>query len=57
MHLDADVGTLEPGRRADLLVLDRNPLDNVANVRVLRYVMKNGVLYRAADLRRAAGLR
>jgi imidazolonepropionase-like amidohydrolase len=57
MGLEADVGTLEPGRRADLLVLDRNPLDDVANVRALRYVMKNGVLYRAADLRRAASLR
>jgi imidazolonepropionase-like amidohydrolase len=57
MHLDGDVGTLEAGYRADLLVLDRNPLDNVANVRALRFVMKDGVLYRAADLRRAAGLR
>jgi len=57
MRLDADVGTIEAGRRADLLVLDRNPLENVANVRALRFVMKNGVLYRAADLRRAAGLR
>jgi imidazolonepropionase-like amidohydrolase len=57
MHLDGDVGTLESGHRADLLVLDRNPLDNVANVRALQFVMKNGVLYRAADLRRAAGLR
>ena len=57
MHLDGEVGTLEPGRRADLLVLDRNPLENVANVRALRFVMKDGVLYRAAELRRAAGLR
>jgi imidazolonepropionase-like amidohydrolase len=57
MHLDADVGTLEVGRQADLLVLDRNPLENIANVRALRYVMKKGVLYRASDLRRAAGLR
>jgi imidazolonepropionase-like amidohydrolase len=56
MHLDGEVGTLEPGRRADLLVLDRSPLDNVANVRALRFVMKDGVLYRAAELRRAAGL-
>jgi len=57
MHLEGEAGTLEPGRRADLLVLDRNPLDDVANVRALRLVMKEGVLYTAADLRRAAGLR
>ena len=57
MRLDGEVGTLAPGLRADLLVLDRNPLEDVANVRALRLVMKNGVLYRASDLRRAAGLR
>jgi imidazolonepropionase-like amidohydrolase len=57
MHLEGDVGTLEVGRRADLLVLDGNPLESVANLRALRFVMKNGILYRAADLRRAAGLR
>jgi imidazolonepropionase-like amidohydrolase len=57
MHLDGEVGTVEAGRRADLLVLDRNPVEDVANVRALRFVMKDGVLYRAADLRRAAGLR
>jgi len=57
MDLEGEAGTLEPGRRADLLVLDRNPLDDVANVRALRLVMKEGVLYTAADLRRAAGLR
>jgi imidazolonepropionase-like amidohydrolase len=57
MHLEGEVGTLEPGRRADLLVLDRDPLEDVGNVRALRMVMKAGVLYRASDLRRAAGLR
>ena len=57
MHLEREVGTLEPGRRADLLVLDRDPLEDVGNVRALRMVMKAGVLYRASDLRRAAGLR
>jgi imidazolonepropionase-like amidohydrolase len=57
MHLEGEVGTLTPGLRADLLVLDRNPLEDVANVRALHFVMKNGVLYRASDLRRAAGLR
>ncbi|MFN8580013.1 MAG: amidohydrolase family protein [Gemmatimonadaceae bacterium] len=55
MGLQARTGTIEPGKTADLIVLDGNPLDDVANVRRVRLVMKRGVLYRTADIWRAAG--
>lgn len=55
MRLDEKVGTLEPGKLADLLVLDANPLDDIANIRRVRLVMKGGVLYDSAALWRAAG--
>ena len=42
--------TLETGKLADLLVLDRNPLDNIKNTNSIRYVMKNGELYEADTL-------
>src|SRR5207249_2797219 len=32
MKLDAELGAIEPGKRADLVVLDANPLDDVHNV-------------------------
>jgi len=35
-------GTIEVGRRADLLMLDANPLDNLSNLRRLRGVMARG---------------
>jgi imidazolonepropionase-like amidohydrolase len=57
MRLDGESGTLAPGQRADLVVLDGNPLDAVSNVRRVRLVMQAGTLYRSADLWRAAGFR
>jgi hypothetical protein len=45
LGLDGDLGSLEPGKLADLVVMDRNPLDNLRNSNSIRYVMKNGRLY------------
>lgn len=39
-----DLGTIEVGKLADLLVLDRNPLDDIRATADIRYVMQGGVL-------------
>ena len=43
--MDKDLGTIEAGKMADILVLDAIPLADLRNTTSLRYVMKNGRLY------------
>lgn len=55
MKVDAETGTIEAGKRADLDVLDGNPLDDIHNIRSVRMVVANGVLYQSGTLWHTAG--
>ena len=50
--LDHELGSLEPGKLADLVVLTENPLEDIRATRAIEYVMKNGVLYSGEDAAR-----
>ena len=45
-----DLGSIEPGKLADLIVLNKDPLMDIHNTNTIRYVMKNGEIFEGDTL-------
>ncbi len=50
LGVQQQIGTLEAGKLADLIVLDANPLEDIRNTNTVRYTMVNGRLYDALTM-------
>jgi hypothetical protein len=48
--VEHQIGSLEPGKLADLIVLDADPLADIGNTNSVRYTMVNGRLYDSATM-------
>jgi imidazolonepropionase-like amidohydrolase len=53
MKMDGELGTIERGKRADLVVLNANPLDSISNIRSVRWTISDGRVYDAPALWRS----
>ena len=54
---EKDLGLIAVGKRADFLLVDGNPVEHISDIRRCRLVMKNGALYKSADLYAAVGIK
>lgn len=55
MKLDHEVGTVERGKRADLILTDGSPVDDIRNIRKVRTVISKGKVYNSGELWRSVG--
>jgi imidazolonepropionase-like amidohydrolase len=51
MGVEGEVGTVQVGRRADLLIVDGDPTRSIAEIRAVSTVVAGGRMYRTDQLR------
>jgi hypothetical protein len=56
MKLDSDLGSITPGKLADLTLVNGDPATNISDVRKTTLVMKDGILYKPQELYSALGV-
>jgi imidazolonepropionase-like amidohydrolase len=57
MGIDKEVGTVETGKRGDVIILGANPLESIHNIRKVEFVVTNGTMYNCAELWRSVGFK
>jgi imidazolonepropionase-like amidohydrolase len=50
MSMDKDLGSIAPGKLADLVLVDGDPTTNISDIRKTVVVVKDGVLYNPTEL-------
>ncbi len=56
MKHDTELGSLAPGKLADMVLIDGNPAATISDIRKPMVVVKNGVLFRPSELNAASGI-
>jgi imidazolonepropionase-like amidohydrolase len=50
MSMDKDLGSIAPGKLADLVLVDGDPTKNISDIRKTSLVIKDGVIYKPTEL-------
>jgi imidazolonepropionase-like amidohydrolase len=56
MKRDQELGSIVPGKLADLLLVDGDPTTDISDIRKVEMVVKDGVVYKTEDLYKAIGV-
>jgi imidazolonepropionase-like amidohydrolase len=56
MRRDQDLGSIAPGKLADMILVSDDPTENISNIRHIVTVMKNGIVYSAPALQASIGV-
>jgi len=57
MGVDKEVGTVEAGKRADIIIVGGNPLESIHNIRKVEFVITNGTMYNCGELWSSVGFK
>jgi imidazolonepropionase-like amidohydrolase len=57
MHMDNDLGSIVPGKLADMVLVDGDPTKNISDIRKTVLTVKDGVLYYPAELYTELGVK
>ncbi len=57
MGFEKESGTVEKGKRGDVILVDGNPLDDIHQLRNVEYVITNGIMFHTAELWQSVGFK
>jgi imidazolonepropionase-like amidohydrolase len=57
MGIEKESGTVEKGKRADLILVNGNPLEDIHQIRNVEYVVTNGTMFHTAELWQSVGFK
>ena len=57
MSMDKDLGSIAPGKLADLVLVDGDPTKNISDIRKTALVVKDGVIYKPSELYSELGVK
>ena len=46
MGVETALGTIKPNKKADIIAVTKNPLNDISTLKEVSFVMKNGVVYK-----------